>query len=81
MDNKIDSSNSSGQSNKNTHSLGIAAVLSFFFPGVGQIYKGQILRGIFYFLIISGLYASIVLIPIALVIHLFVIIGASRPID
>ena len=27
-------------------SPGIAAVLSFFIPGVGQIYKGNILRGI-----------------------------------
>lgn len=59
---------------------GIAAVLSFFFPGVGQIYKREVLKGICYFLITSGLYASVVGIPFALVIHLFIIIGASRPV-
>jgi TM2 domain-containing membrane protein YozV len=60
--------------------LGVAAVLSFFFPGVGQIYKRQIFKGIIYFLITSGLYASVIGIPLALIIHLCVIIGASRPV-
>ncbi|MGQ0508055.1 MAG: DUF5683 domain-containing protein, partial [Myxococcaceae bacterium] len=27
---------------------GIAAVLSFFIPGVGQIYNGEIWRGVFW---------------------------------
>ena len=67
--------------NKNKHNLGLATVLSFFFPGVGQMYKGQVLRGIFYFLLISGLYATIVLIPLALLFHLMVIIGASQELD
>lgn len=61
-----------------SHNLGLAAVLSFFFPGVGQIYKGQILRGIMYFLIVSGLYATGVLIPVGAIIHLCVIIGAYK---
>ncbi|MGH9764837.1 MAG: hypothetical protein ACREAC_28715 [Blastocatellia bacterium] len=30
---------------------GLAAVLSFFIPGVGQIYNGKILRGIFWLII------------------------------
>jgi TM2 domain-containing membrane protein YozV len=63
------------------HNLGIAAVLSLFFPGAGQVYKGQIFRGLFYFLLIGAMYHSIVLIPIAAFIHFFVIIGASRPIS
>lgn len=70
------------KNNKNNkHNLGLATVLTFFFPGVGQMYKGQVLRGIFYFILISGLYASIVLIPLALVFHLMIIIGASQELD
>lgn len=30
-------------------SPGLAAVLSFFYPGLGQIYNGQILKGVFTF--------------------------------
>lgn len=33
---------------------GIAAVLSFFIPGVGQIYNGKFLRGIFWLIITPG---------------------------
>ena len=58
---------------------GIAAVLSFFLPGVGQIYKGQIFRGIFYFFLIPGLYATVILWPLAAILHLLIIIGAYQP--
>ncbi|QRN98439.1 hypothetical protein JRI60_05105 [Archangium violaceum] len=33
---------------------GIAAVLSFFIPGLGQIYNGDILRGLFWLIITPG---------------------------
>jgi TM2 domain-containing membrane protein YozV len=33
---------------------GIAAVLSFIVPGVGQIYNGDFLRGIFWLIITPG---------------------------
>lgn len=33
---------------------GTAAVLSFFIPGVGQIYNGKIWRGIFWLIITPG---------------------------
>jgi TM2 domain-containing membrane protein YozV len=33
---------------------GLAAVLSFFIPGVGQIYNGQFLLGIFWLIITPG---------------------------
>lgn len=33
---------------------GLAAVLSFFVPGVGQIYNGDILRGIFWLIVTPG---------------------------
>jgi TM2 domain-containing membrane protein YozV len=33
---------------------GIAALLSFLIPGVGQIYNGDILRGVFWLIITPG---------------------------
>ncbi len=33
---------------------GTAAVLSFFIPGVGQIYNGEFLRGIFWLIVTPG---------------------------
>jgi TM2 domain-containing membrane protein YozV len=33
---------------------GIAAVLSFIVPGVGQIYNGDILRGLFWLIVTPG---------------------------
>ena len=35
---------------------GIAAVLSFFIPGVGQIYNGKIIRGIFWLIVTPGVW-------------------------
>jgi len=35
---------------------GVSAVLSFFIPGVGQIYNGDILRGLFWLIITPGLW-------------------------
>jgi len=35
---------------------GVAAVLSFFIPGVGQIYNGAFLRGIFWLVLTPGLW-------------------------
>jgi|SRR5580704_10939632 len=37
---------------------GVAAVLSFFIPGVGQIYNGKILRGIFWLIVTPGLWLA-----------------------
>jgi len=56
-------------------SLGVAAVLSFFFPGVGQIYKGQILRGILWLTIVPVGYLMLI-IP-GLILHLICIISAA----
>ena len=33
---------------------GVAALLSFIIPGVGQIYNGEILRGLFWLVITPG---------------------------
>lgn len=35
---------------------GIAALLSFVIPGVGQIYNGAILRGLFWLIVTPGLW-------------------------
>jgi TM2 domain-containing membrane protein YozV len=35
---------------------GVAAVLSFFLPGVGQLYNGKFLRAIFWFIVTPGLW-------------------------
>jgi TM2 domain-containing membrane protein YozV len=35
---------------------GVAAVLSFLVPGVGQIYNGAFLRGIFWLIVTPGLW-------------------------
>ena len=37
---------------------GIAAILSFFIPGVGQIYNGKILRGIFWLIVTPGIWVG-----------------------
>jgi TM2 domain-containing membrane protein YozV len=56
-------------------SPGLAAVLSFFVPGLGQLYKGQILNGIVWFFMVGLGYVALIL-P-GLVLHLFCIIGAA----
>jgi TM2 domain-containing membrane protein YozV len=41
-----------------THKPGVAAVLSLFVPGVGQIYNGDFLRGIFWLIITPGFWVG-----------------------
>ncbi|MBF0169795.1 MAG: hypothetical protein HQK87_01675 [Nitrospinae bacterium] len=40
------------------HSPGVAATLSFFIPGAGQIYNGMFLRGIFWLIVTPGLWVG-----------------------
>jgi TM2 domain-containing membrane protein YozV len=42
-------------------SPGLAAVLSFFLPGLGQLYKGQIFNGIVWFFMVMCGYAALIL--------------------
>ena len=35
---------------------GVAALLSFVLPGIGQIYNGEILRGLFWLIITPGVW-------------------------
>lgn len=65
----------------NEKSSGIAAVLSFFISGLGQIYNGQILKGIIILLIqgLNGLLTFILIGYIFLpIVWLFAIIDAYR---
>lgn len=59
---------------KQSWSPGVAAVLSFFIPGLGQLYKGQIFNGIAWFCVTAAGY--IFIFP-GLILHLFCIIGAA----
>ena len=56
-------------------SPGIAAILSLFIPGLGQMYKGHILSGLFW-LVITPVGYFLFLIP-GMVLHLICIITAS----
>ena len=55
-------------------SPGLAAVLSFFLPGLGQLYKGQIINGIVWFFMVMFGYAALIL-P-GLILHFFCVLGA-----
>ncbi len=37
---------------------GVAAVLSFFIPGGGQIYNGEVFRGLFWLIVTPGLWIT-----------------------
>jgi TM2 domain-containing membrane protein YozV len=54
---------------------GVAAVLSFFIPGAGQIYKGQVFIGLAWLLITAIGYVFMIL-P-GIILHVSCIIGAS----
>ena len=55
-------------------SPGLAAVLSFFVPGLGPLYKGQVLNGLVWFFFVCMGYLALIL-P-GLVLHFFCILGA-----
>lgn len=55
---------------------GVAAVLSFFIPGLGQIYKGQIISGLVWLVIVPVGYLAFI-VP-GLLLHVLCVIGASR---
>ena len=55
-------------------SPGLAAVLSFFVPGLGQLYKGQILNAVVWFFLVGIGYVALIL-P-GLILHFFCVLGA-----
>jgi TM2 domain-containing membrane protein YozV len=56
-------------------SAGVAMLLSFLIPGVGQMYKGQALNGIAWLIVVVIGYALFV-VP-GLILHICCIIGAG----
>lgn len=56
-------------------SPGVAAVLSFLFPGLGQLYKGQIFGGLMWFALVAIGYVLLV-IP-GIILHLWCVLGAA----
>jgi hypothetical protein len=55
-------------------SPGLAAVLSFFVPGLGQLYKGQFVSAVFWFVFVGMGYVAPIL-P-GLILHFFCVLGA-----
>lgn len=55
-------------------SPGLAAVLSFFLPGLGQLYKGQLINGLVWFFFVSMGYLALI-VP-GLILHFFCVLGA-----
>jgi len=55
-------------------SPGLAAVLSFFMPGLGQLYKGQFFNAVAWFCMVMLGYAALIL-P-GLILHFFCVLGA-----
>lgn len=53
----------------------LAAVLSFLVPGLGQLYKGQVLNGIVWFFVVGLGYLALLL-P-GFLLHFFCIVGAA----
>jgi|SRR3989339_1412030 len=61
--------------NEKKWSPGVAAVLSLIIPGAGQMYKGQVGRGLLLLILITGGYALFVF-P-GLILHLLCIVDAA----
>lgn len=53
----------------------VACLLSFLIPGLGQLYKGHVFSGLFWFLIV--LVGYLMLIVPGMVLHLLCMIGAT----
>jgi TM2 domain-containing membrane protein YozV len=49
-------------------SPGLAAVLSFFWPGLGQIYNGQIAKGLF-FMVLALLFGWLMFVVIGFILY------------
>ena len=56
-------------------SAGLAAVLSFFLPGLGQIYNGEILKGLV-LIVIDAINAALMFVLISFVTHVITVIYA-----
>lgn len=55
----------------------IAALASFFIPGLGQLVQGRLVAATVFFITAVLLYALVVTWPIALIIHIWSIVNAA----
>lgn len=56
----------------------IAAIASFFIPGLGQLVQGRFLVALVFFLFAALFYGLMVTWPIGAIVHLISIINAAR---
>lgn len=55
----------------------IAAVCSFFIPGLGQLVQGRLLGAAFYFITCAVSYGLVITWPIGAILHLIAILSAA----
>ena len=55
-------------SSKGEKNPGLAAVISFFFPGLGQIYNGEIGKGIL-FIVVGGVFILLMIVLIGFILY------------
>ena len=55
----------------------IAAVCSFFIPGLGQLVQGRLLAAAFYFVGCAVFYGLVITWPLGAILHLFAILSAA----
>ena len=55
----------------------IAALCSFFLPGLGQLLQGRLITAIFYFLVVGAFYATVVFYFVGMIFHLFCVLSAA----
>ena len=60
----------------------LAALASFFLPGLGQLLQGRLLAAILFFIFVNGAYGSGIFIfpvlPLAFILHIWCIVNAAR---
>ena len=56
----------------------IAAICSFFIPGLGQLVQGRIIAALLFFVVSGILYFTFIFWFIGAIIHLWAIINAAR---
>lgn len=73
------SDHGSRRSSRKTYDNGVAALLSFLLPGVGQMVKGQVAAGILWF--IAAVVGYVLFVIPGLIIHICCIVDAARSDD
>lgn len=56
----------------------LAAICSFFIPGLGQLVQGRVLAAIIFFVLCGVLYFSVILWIVGACVHLWAIIDAAK---